>query len=125
VGPAPDPLLLKKNLVALGIEPRTFGSVARNSDHQTTELVIRFPAVPIICVIYIPIFLWSVYRDIRTFLFTTVTPEYTQGSLNRYHHSYQILFSNYKWWILELQHTFHVIHVKQTYVRAGLCTTWL
>jgi hypothetical protein len=38
VDPVPDPLLLK-NLVAPGIEPETSGSVARNSDHYTTEVV--------------------------------------------------------------------------------------
>jgi hypothetical protein len=34
--PVPDPLPLR-NLVWPGIEPGTSGSVARNSDHQTTE----------------------------------------------------------------------------------------
>jgi hypothetical protein len=28
-----------KNLVVLGMEPKTSGSVARNSDHETTEAV--------------------------------------------------------------------------------------
>jgi hypothetical protein len=36
VNPVPDPQLLK-NLVAPEIEPGTSGSVARNSDHKTTE----------------------------------------------------------------------------------------
>jgi hypothetical protein len=33
VDPVPDPLLLRKNLVASGIEPETSASVAMNSDH--------------------------------------------------------------------------------------------
>jgi hypothetical protein len=40
--PVPDPLLLRKNLVALGIEPGTSGSVAKNSDHLTTEAVLTY-----------------------------------------------------------------------------------
>jgi hypothetical protein len=32
-----------ENLVAPGIEPGTYGSVARNSDHKTTEAVQNFP----------------------------------------------------------------------------------
>jgi hypothetical protein len=37
VDPVPDPIL---NLVVLGIEPRTSGSIARNSDHKTTVAVL-------------------------------------------------------------------------------------
>jgi hypothetical protein len=40
VDPVPDPLLLRKS-GSVGIEPGTFGLAARNSDHQTTEAVIR------------------------------------------------------------------------------------
>jgi hypothetical protein len=40
VDPVPDPLLLRKSGSA-GIEPRTSGSVARNSDHWTTGIIIR------------------------------------------------------------------------------------
>jgi hypothetical protein len=39
VDPVPDPLLLRKSLVAARIEPGTSGSVARNSAHWTTEAV--------------------------------------------------------------------------------------
>jgi hypothetical protein len=38
VGPVPDPLLLRKSGSA-GNRIRTSGSVARNTDHQTTEAV--------------------------------------------------------------------------------------
>jgi hypothetical protein len=38
VDPVPDPLLLRKSGSA-GNRTRTSGSVARNSDHQTTEAV--------------------------------------------------------------------------------------
>jgi hypothetical protein len=38
VDPVSDPLLLRKSGSA-GNRSRTFGSVARNSDHQTTEAV--------------------------------------------------------------------------------------
>jgi hypothetical protein len=38
VDPVLDPLLLK-NVVGSGIEPGTSGSVARTSDHYTTEAV--------------------------------------------------------------------------------------
>jgi hypothetical protein len=38
VGPVPDPLLLRY-LAALGIEPGTSRSAARNSDHETTAAV--------------------------------------------------------------------------------------
>jgi hypothetical protein len=38
VDPVPDPLTLRKSGSA-GIEPGTSGSVARNSDHETTEAV--------------------------------------------------------------------------------------
>jgi hypothetical protein len=38
VDPVPDPLLLRTSGSA-GIEPGTSGSVAKNSDHQTTEAV--------------------------------------------------------------------------------------
>jgi hypothetical protein len=41
VDPVPDPLFLR-NLVAPGIEPGTSGSVAKNSDHYTTEAVENF-----------------------------------------------------------------------------------
>jgi hypothetical protein len=34
VDPVPDPLLFR---IALGIEPGTYGSIARNSDHYTIE----------------------------------------------------------------------------------------
>jgi hypothetical protein len=36
VAPLPDLLLLRKSVVP-GIEPRTSGSVARNSDHKTAK----------------------------------------------------------------------------------------
>jgi hypothetical protein len=41
VDPVPDPLLFRfsENLVGPGIEPGTSGSVARNSNHYTTEAV--------------------------------------------------------------------------------------
>jgi hypothetical protein len=35
------PHYFSENLVAPGIETRTFGSVARNSDHYTTEAVMK------------------------------------------------------------------------------------
>jgi hypothetical protein len=38
VDPVPDPLLFRKSGSA-GIEPGTSGFEARNSDHQTTEVV--------------------------------------------------------------------------------------
>jgi hypothetical protein len=38
VDPVPDPLLLRKS-GSDGNRTRTFGSVARNSDHKTTEEV--------------------------------------------------------------------------------------
>jgi hypothetical protein len=41
VDPVPDPLLLRKSGSA-GNRTRTSGSVARNSDHQTTEAVVLF-----------------------------------------------------------------------------------
>jgi hypothetical protein len=40
-GPVPTHYF-SENLVALGIEPGLCGSVARNSDHRTTEAVIHF-----------------------------------------------------------------------------------
>jgi hypothetical protein len=38
-GPRSRPTTFQKNLVAQGVESGTPGSVARNSDHQTTEAV--------------------------------------------------------------------------------------
>jgi hypothetical protein len=38
VDPVPDPYF-SQNLIGSGIEPGTSGSVARNSDHETTEAV--------------------------------------------------------------------------------------
>jgi hypothetical protein len=40
VDPVPDPLLLQ-NLIVAGNEPGTSGSVARNSDHYTTDAVME------------------------------------------------------------------------------------
>jgi hypothetical protein len=42
--PVPDPLLLRKPGSA-GNRTRTSGSVARNSDHQTTEAVLKAPCI--------------------------------------------------------------------------------
>jgi hypothetical protein len=39
VDPVPDPLLLKKSVIA-GNRTQTSVSVARNSDHWTTEVVV-------------------------------------------------------------------------------------
>jgi hypothetical protein len=41
-GPVPDPLLLRKSGSA-GNRTRTSGSVARNSDHYTTEAAVWIP----------------------------------------------------------------------------------
>jgi hypothetical protein len=38
-GPRSRPTTTQKNLVAPGIEPGTSGSIARNSEHQTSEVV--------------------------------------------------------------------------------------
>jgi hypothetical protein len=40
VDPVPDPLLLRKSASAENNLTQTSGSVARNSDHYTTEVVI-------------------------------------------------------------------------------------
>jgi hypothetical protein len=53
VDPVPDPLLLKKNLVAQGIEPGTSDSLAMNSDQSATEAVsfYNYRCISKICII--------------------------------------------------------------------------
>jgi hypothetical protein len=59
VDPVPDPLLLR-NLVAPGIEAGTSGSVARNSDHKTTEAVTMSQAVIKMKPLYMPLKIYDI-----------------------------------------------------------------